>query len=89
MANGAAASEAAAGEPHEQSPLLEAVGFYALESRSDGVLWDRAPACVIMYDSDVAFVRQLEVGTVATAVVPHPAYSPDSSLTCASACRSA
>ena len=62
MANGAAAAEAAAGAPHEQSPLLEAVGFYALESRNDGVLWDRAPACVIMYDSDVAFVRQLEVG---------------------------
>lgn len=58
MADGASA----AGVPEERSPLLEGVSFHALESRNDGILWDCAPACVIMYDSDVAFVRQLEVG---------------------------
>ena len=60
-ANGAAATDAAAGVHEEQSPLLEGVCFHALESRNDGILWDCAPACVIMYDSDVAIVRQLEV----------------------------
>ena len=47
-------------------PLLEGVSFHALESRNDGVLWDCNPSCVIMYDSDVAFVRQLEVRSVIT-----------------------
>ena len=60
MANGASSTDAADEEP--LNPLLENVTFSALESRNDGVLWDCNPACVIMYDSDVAFVRQLEVG---------------------------
>ena len=62
MANGAHAPEANAGPPPDRSPLLEGVSFHALESHDDGTLWDCLPACVIMYDSDVAFVRQLEVG---------------------------
>lgn len=43
------------------SQLLQGVAFHALESRNDGVLWDVQPAFVVMVDSDVAFVRQLEV----------------------------
>ncbi len=39
----------------------QGVVFHALESRNDGVLWDVQPAFVVMVDSDVAFVRQLEV----------------------------
>lgn len=45
----------------EQSPLLEGVVFLALDSRADSVLWDARPVFIIMVDSDVAFVRQLEV----------------------------
>lgn len=55
------ASAGLAEEGEEQQPLLEGVAFHALDSRVDGVLWDVAPAHVIMYDSDIAFVRQLEV----------------------------
>ena len=44
-----------------QSAMLQGVVFHALESRNDGVLWDVQPAFVVMVDSDVAFVRQLEV----------------------------
>ena len=40
---------------------MEGVAFHALDSRVDGVLWDVRPAYVIMYDSDIACVRQLEV----------------------------
>ena len=61
MANGASSAGAAEQAPSSGSPLLEAVSFHALESRNDGALWDCSPGCVIMYDSDVAFVRQLEV----------------------------
>lgn len=41
--------------------MLQGVTFHALESRNDGVLWDVQPSFVVMVDSDVAFVRQLEV----------------------------
>lgn len=41
--------------------MLQGVMFHALESRNDGVLWDVQPSFVVMVDSDVAFVRQLEV----------------------------
>ena len=61
MANGASSAGAAEQAPSSGSPLLEAVSFHALESRNDGALWDCSPGCVIMYDSNVAFVRQLEV----------------------------
>jgi hypothetical protein len=44
------------------SGLAADVTFHALESRNDGVLWDVQPAFVVVYDPDVAFVRQLEVG---------------------------
>lgn len=46
----------------EESPLLKGVHFCALDGRDMGVLWDVQPAFVIMYDPDIAFVRQLEVG---------------------------
>ena len=61
MANGASSTGTAGQTPSSESSLLEAVSFHALESRNDGALWDCSPGCVIMYDSDVAFVRQLEV----------------------------
>ena len=61
MANGASSAGAAEQAPSSGSSLLDAVSFHALESRNDGALWDCSPGCVIMYDSDVAFVRQLEV----------------------------
>ncbi len=48
----------------EQSPLLEGVHFLALEGRNMGLLWDVRPAFVIVYDPDIAFVRQLEVGSI-------------------------
>ena len=36
--------------------------FYALESNHQTVLWDVRPDVVIMYDPDMACIRQLEVG---------------------------
>ena len=45
----------------ESSPLLDEVHFVSLESREAGILWEVKPIFVVMYDPDVAFVRQLEV----------------------------
>ena len=53
------------------SPMLQGVMFHALESRNDGVLWDVQPSCVVMVDSDVAFVRQLEVLNLAVCNIKH------------------
>ena len=36
--------------------------FYALECNHQTVLWDVRPDVVIMYDPDMACIRQLEVG---------------------------
>jgi hypothetical protein len=40
--------------------LAAGVRFCALEGREEGLLWDLAPAFVVNYDPDIAFVRQLE-----------------------------
>lgn len=40
-------------------PLLEGVRFHALESRQDDVLWAVQPSCVILYEPDLAFIRQV------------------------------
>jgi hypothetical protein len=50
----------------EPSPLLEGVHFFALEGKDMGVLWKVRPAFVIVYDPDIAFVRQLEVRSTIT-----------------------
>ena len=47
--------EQAAGE------MQQRVEFYALDSSDYGVLHRLMPSCVIMYDADVTFLRQLEV----------------------------
>ncbi len=75
MANGASSAGAAEHAPSGGSSLLEAVSFHALESRNDGALWDCSPGCVIMYDSDVAFVRQLEVRPNPHSMTPHKCLS--------------
>ena len=49
-------------EAGEQNPLLRMTAFYALESNHQTVLWDVRPDVVIMYDPDMACIRQLEVG---------------------------
>jgi hypothetical protein len=51
--------------------MLQGVMFHALESRNDGVLWDVQPSFVVMVDSDVAFVRQLEVLNLAVCNIKH------------------
>ena len=48
-------------EAGEQNPLLRMTAFYALESNHQTVLWDVRPDVVIMYDPDMACIRQLEV----------------------------
>lgn len=45
----------------DRGPLLRGVCFAALDSHQEGLLWDVCPAFVVMYDPDVAFIRQLEV----------------------------
>ena len=54
-----------AGEAEKDQPADEGLGqyvrFYNLESREEGILWDTKPSYVIMYDPDMAFIRQLEV----------------------------
>ncbi|MEW5305380.1 MAG: hypothetical protein WDW36_007923 [Sanguina aurantia] len=47
-------------DPGEGS-LLRDVVFHALDSHEEGVLWEVEPCWVILYDLDLAFVRQLEV----------------------------
>lgn len=48
-----------------QASETEGVGrfvrFYNLESKEEGILWDVKPSYVIMYDPDMAFIRQIEV----------------------------
>lgn len=60
-ADGEAAGDDHARPSQQDAAMLQGVVFHALESRNDGVLWDVQPAFVVMVDSDVAFVRQLEV----------------------------
>ncbi len=44
----------------ELGRLLQGVAFAALESHQEGELWAARPAFVVMYDPDIAFIRQLE-----------------------------
>ncbi len=55
---GGGGGEGAAGV--EPDGLAAGVRFCALEGREEGLLWDLAPAFVVNYDPDIAFVRQLE-----------------------------
>ena len=50
-------------EPAEEpeAPLLEGVRVLALDSHEDGQAWSPPPGFVVMYDPDIAFIRQLEV----------------------------
>ena len=41
-------------------PLAEGVRFCALDVHEEAALWDVAPAFVVIYDPDIALVRQLE-----------------------------
>ena len=67
-----------AGEADKDQPADEGLGqyvrFYNLESREEGILWDTKPSYVIMYDPDMAFIRQLEV-TVSPSPPPFPAHA--------------
>ena len=46
--------------------------FYNLESKEEGVLWDVKPSYVIMYDPDMAFIRQIEVKLLTYSLFLHP-----------------
>ena len=50
-------------EPAEEpeAPLLEGVRLLALDSHEDAQAWSPPPGFVVMYDPDIAFIRQLEV----------------------------
>ncbi|KAK9857610.1 hypothetical protein WJX84_003319 [Apatococcus fuscideae] len=48
-------------EASEEEALTHFVRFYNLESKEEGVLWDVKPSYIIMYDPDMAFIRQIEV----------------------------
>ena len=45
----------------EEAPLLAGVRLLALDMHDDVRVWEECPAFVIMYDPDIAFIRQLEV----------------------------
>ena len=42
-------------------PLLVGVQLLALDSGDEVDVWEPGPAFVVMYDPDIAFIRQLEV----------------------------
>ena len=58
---GRAGAEAASREGEEEDETLRGFAFTALESHEEGILERLQPLCVVMYDPDIAFVRQLEV----------------------------
>lgn len=45
----------------EETPLLAGVRLLALDTHDDVRVWEEGPAFVVMYDPDIAFIRQLEV----------------------------
>ena len=59
-------------EATEDKRLELFVHFYNLESKEEGVLWDVKPSYVIMYDPDMAFIRQIEVKLLTYALFLHP-----------------
>ena len=62
-AGGAAAEEGAKGG--EGAPLLKGVQLLALEAHEEGALWDLRPCFVVLFDPDIAVIRQLEVRQLA------------------------
>ena len=59
--NAAAEDKDGAKDDEAGSPLLRDVFFHSLDGKDMGILWEAQPCFVVMYDPDVAFVRQLEV----------------------------
>lgn len=57
---GGAAAEGEA-EGRREAPLLEGVQLLALEAHEEGALWDLRPCFVVLFDPDIAVIRQLEV----------------------------
>ena len=53
----------AAEAAEQEAPLLAGVRLLALDSHEDVRVWEEGPAFVVMYDPDIAFIRQLEVLT--------------------------
>ena len=49
------------------SPMMRGVMFYALESQQESLVWQVQPTHVVLYDPDIAFIRQLEVRPEAAA----------------------
>lgn len=49
------------GAEEEEGPLLRGVRFLALEGHEEGALWDLRPCFVVLFDPDIAVIRQLEV----------------------------
>ena len=45
----------------DDSEVVDGCAFCALDSHEEGVLERLQPRVVVMYDPDIAFVRQLEV----------------------------
>lgn len=45
----------------EEAPLLASVQLLALDAHDEADVWEPGPAFVVMYDPDIAFIRQLEV----------------------------
>lgn len=50
------------GDSAEEEQALLGFAFTSLENHDEGILEQLQPLCVVMYDPDIAFVRQLEVG---------------------------
>lgn len=50
----------------EEAPLLAGVQLLALDSHDEADVWEPGPAFVVMYDPDIAFIRQLEVCRTST-----------------------
>jgi hypothetical protein len=49
------------GQQQQQQQQQRRIHFYALDSQDPAVLWRVAPGFIVVYDADLAFLRQLEV----------------------------
>ena len=54
-------SAIAAPAEEPEAPLLAGVRLLALDSHEDSLAWSPPPGFIVMYDPDIAFIRQLEV----------------------------
>ena len=63
MPAGHSAAVSAEEEPEEGQEMLRGFAFTALDDHDEGILERLRPMAVVMYDPDIAFVRQLEVIT--------------------------